>query len=325
MKPPLSTQKRTMKKLLFLLPFIGLILLVCFSMKANERKQTINPVIGDVSFTLKFGHAPDAATDEDLRIKTHLEYVENLLRKKDVSNLSPALRESRFHLLDLLHDYCEAGIFPRNYDVTDNRTPCFIDKDGRICAVGYLVEKSAGRAAAETINRSHKYEKIFEMNDQLVDNWISTSGLSKEECAMIQPTYNFLPGAQENISTAYGVSSSILGGSNLALSTLNAVQLSKGAKNKTVAILGMATGVGQTILGLANFPKTNGFTETNTNGGRKTLSIVNIGLGTSTLILSTWNLIANRKPVDKKLSWNINSFETADNKLGMAFTLRRKL
>src|SRR6185436_12321081 len=106
-----------------------------------------------------------------------------------------------------------------NYDIADRRAPCFIDKEGRICAVGYLVEKSAGREVAEIINNGHKYQKVFEMNDQFVDDWIFTSGLSKEECAMIQPTYGFLPGAQQNISTAYGVSSSILGGSNLALST----------------------------------------------------------------------------------------------------------
>ena len=314
-----------MKKLLLLLPFIGLILLFCFSMQAREKKQTINPIIGDLSFIQKFGHAPDETTNEDLRIKTHLEYVENLLRQKDVSDLSPSLREKRSHVLDLLHDYLEAGIFPRNYDMSEFRKPCFIDKDNRICAVGYLVEKTAGRATAERINKTHKYDKIFEMHDAIIDEWIATSGLSKKECAMIQPTYQFLPGAQENISTAYGVSSSVLTGSNLALNTLNAMQLSKGANNKTVAMIGMATGAGQTILGLANFPKATEYTGTNTNGGRKTLSIVNIGLGTSTLILSTWNLIANRKAVDKKLSWNINSFETADNKLGMAFTIRRKL
>jgi hypothetical protein len=95
----------------------------------------------------------------------------------------------RNHLLDLLHDYWTKAVFPRNYDYKAERKPCFIDKDGTICAVGYLVEQTAGREAAETINFKHKYDVVMEMNDEMVDNWINKSGLTKEECAMIQPTY----------------------------------------------------------------------------------------------------------------------------------------
>ncbi|HJW28324.1 MAG TPA: T9SS type A sorting domain-containing protein, partial [Saprospiraceae bacterium] len=136
----------------------------------------------------RFGHAPDANTNEDLRIQTHLSYVENLLRQKDVSNLPPAVREKRAHLLDLLHDYWQAGKFPRNFDYTDRR-PCFIDKNNTICAVGYLVEKTAGLEVAEDINKSHQYDDIFDMNDAVVNNWINESGFSKTEIAMIQPDY----------------------------------------------------------------------------------------------------------------------------------------
>ena len=151
--------------------------------------QTINPLIGDVSFVTKFGYQPDATTNEDLRIQTHLAYVENLLRQKDVSNLTPELQQKRSHVLDLLHQYWSAGKFPRNYDYKDVRKSCFIDKDKTICAVGYLVEKTAGRNVAEAINSNHKYDFIYEMNDALVDSWIANSGLTKDECAMIQPDY----------------------------------------------------------------------------------------------------------------------------------------
>jgi hypothetical protein len=150
--------------------------------------QTINPVIGDISYIKKFGHAPAASTPDQLRIKTHLEYVAELLRQKDVSHLSPELQKNRTHLLDLLYSYAEAGVFPVNYDRYERR-PCFIDKNGTICAVGYLIEQTAGREAAEKINTKHKYDHIFEMKDEAVDAWIATSGLTKEECAMIQPQY----------------------------------------------------------------------------------------------------------------------------------------
>lgn len=285
-----------------------------------DKKQTVNPVLGDLSFVHKFGHPPGETINEDLRIKTHLGYVENLLRQKPIRGLSPELREKRKQLLNLLHDYHVTGIFPRNYDYKENRQPCFIDKDNRICAVGYLIDKTAGRQVAKDINSKHKYDDILSMNNKIVDSWIETSGFTKEECAMIQPTYGPPP-----ITPRYGISSSVLGGLNLSLNTLNGIQISKGTNNKTIAIVGLISGAGQTILGASMFPKTtNGFNG-NTAAERKTLSMVNIGLGTSTMILSAWNLMTNRSPKDKKMTWNLNSFETPDNNIGMGFTLRRKL
>ena len=155
----------------------------------TEKKHTINPVIGDISFTSKFGIMPSDITDENLRISTHFEYVLDLLRQKDVSNLSPEQMASRAQLIELLDEYRCAGKFPRNYDYVGERKPCFIDKDNTICAVGYLVEQTVNRQTAEYINSKFKYEEVLGMHDDVLDKWISTSGLSKEEVAMIQPTY----------------------------------------------------------------------------------------------------------------------------------------
>ena len=184
MKPTITKKIRS-----FVLVIIGMFSLSFVCAQSPRDVQTINPVIGDVSFVEKFGHKPDAATCEDLRIQTHLAYAENLLRQKDVSDLSPEMQQKRTHMLDLLHDYWTRGKFPRNYDYKDTRKPCFIDKDGTICAVGYLVEQTSGREAAEAINGKFKYAFVKEMNDALVDNWIASSGLTKEECATIQPDY----------------------------------------------------------------------------------------------------------------------------------------
>ena len=156
-----------------------------------QNRQPVNSIIGDVSFITKFGQLPNVSTDPNLRIQTHLAYVEKLLRQKDASSLSPILQTKRIHLLDLLHDYWIRGIFPRNYDYKGQTRPCFIDKDGTICAVGYLIEQTAGRKAAEIINSRHKYDRITEMKDKMVDDWIKNSGLTKEECAMIQPQYPY--------------------------------------------------------------------------------------------------------------------------------------
>jgi hypothetical protein len=292
-----------------------------------EKNQLVNPLLGDISYESKFGYKPDTMTDNSLRIRTHLEYVENLLKNKDVSHLRADLQVKRSHMLDLLHDYWMKGNFPKNYVYADQRKPCFIDQDGTICAVGYLIEQTTSRQVADNINNKHQYDEILAMNDPMVDEWIQTSGLTLEECAMIQPTYGSTPAYTYNyISPAYGISSSVIGGLNLSLNAVNGMQIGKGATSKTAPIIGLITGAGQIALGSFMFPKdqiTWGGA-IRTNESQKALSMVNIGLGTSTVILSVCNLLTNRKPKDKLTTWNICSFPTPGNHTGMAFCLTRK-
>jgi hypothetical protein len=156
--------------------------------------QTVNPIIGDESYLETFGKMPDHKTDNELRIQTHLKYVETILRNKDVSHLSSELQARRIYLLDLLREYHTRGKFPQNHYPSGERRPCFIDDSGTICAVGYLVEQTAGRETAEVLNAKFQYDVIMDMNSPLLDKWISESGLTKEEIATIQPTYeNWFP------------------------------------------------------------------------------------------------------------------------------------
>ena len=315
-----------MKLLTTFLAVTALILFLGYNNSAVEKNQTVNPLLGDISFENKFGQKPIATTDNDLRIKTHLEYVENLLREKDVSELSVELQIKRNFLLDQLHEYLSAGIFPKNYDYADLRKPCFIDKEGNICAVGYLVEKTSSKAVAENINNKFKYEDLLAMNDEIINDWILSSGLTKKECAMIQPTYGPVPVLSYNhITPEYGISSSILSGLNLSLSAVNGIQISKGG-NKTVPYIGLVTGAGQVVLGSLMFTKQQEslFGVNYTNENQNALSMVNIGLGTTTMILSAWNLITNCKPRNRTTSWNIYSFPAQDNNAGLAFSLTKK-
>lgn len=315
-----------MKKICFSLSQALVLLTLSCNLRTTYTGQAINPVIGDISFITKFGCRPDAATDEDTRIKTHFEYVEELLRQKDVTGLSAELRQKRTQLLDLLHTYREAGIFPRNYDYDDKRKPCFIDRDNRICAVGYLIEKTAGRRIAEDINSRYKYSTIYAMNDKVVDAWISSSGLSKEECAIIQPTYGPAPTYTYNyVTPAYGISSSVLSGLNLSLNTVNGMQIAKGTNSATIAIAGLIGGAGQAVLGAAMYPKTKyEFYGRTVNERRQSLSMINIGVGTATMILSAWNLLTNGHPKDKKTTWNFNGISAQGNTVGMAIGLKRR-
>lgn len=100
------------------------------------------------------------------------------------------LREARRQNLERLREYTEAGVFPRNYLYSDQNRPCFIDRDNRICAAGYLVEHSAGRKVAEQINERVQSEFLWRMQLPELDRWIAGSGLSLIELCMIQPTYD---------------------------------------------------------------------------------------------------------------------------------------
>jgi hypothetical protein len=184
--------------------FFILLLFLFMAATLPARHQPINPLIGDQSFIMKFGESPNDQTNDQVRINTHLEYAEYLLRTADVSDLPVVQREKREHLLDLLHHYRTRGIFPRNDDYTDERRPCFIDHEGTICAVGYLVEQTAGRETAELISERFLYEEILDMNDPLVMNWIESCGLTREECAIIQPSYG--PVHAYKPQASYGVS-----------------------------------------------------------------------------------------------------------------------
>ena len=157
----------------------------------EDNKNTINAIIGDVSYIEKFGENPTPSTDSDLRITTHLQYIEKLLRKKKVAHLSKEQSQKRDLVLNLLHDYWVNGVFPKNYDYERQRLPCFIDQYENICAVGYLIEKTDGRLTAAKINDEYKYEFILSMRDKSSEDWMLNYGLTKLECAMIQPTYNF--------------------------------------------------------------------------------------------------------------------------------------
>lgn len=177
--------------------------LCCTQFVAARTWNHINPIIGDQSYILKYGEVPNEFTPDQIRIATHLEYAEFVLRSKDVSSMSAEQIQKRTHLLDLLHDYWTRGIFPTNTDETDERRPCFIDHTGTICAVGYLIEQTAGHDVAELINERFMYNEILEMNDPVVINWIEECGLTREECAMIQPGYSY---HESSWHVAYGAS-----------------------------------------------------------------------------------------------------------------------
>lgn len=157
--------------------------------RPEAHRHTINAILGDLSFIHHYGIPPPPGTDADLRVRTHLEFVHALLSRRDTSHLPAELREARRQNLSRLREYIDAGRFPRNQLYPNENHPCFIDRDERICAVGYLVERSAGREIAERINTEFQSEFLWRMRLPALERWGAGSGLSLLELSMIQPQY----------------------------------------------------------------------------------------------------------------------------------------
>lgn len=207
-----------------------------------KNEQSINPLLGDASFVHTFGHAPSANADEDVRIATHLAYIEQLLRDAD---------------------------------------------------------------------------------------WVAASGLTKWECAMIQPQYGTIPvDVNRNyVSKSYGISSAVFSGVNLSIGAINIVQLSQGAESKVMPLVGLATGVAQATMGIIEFPKDEEprwGDQPAANIGKRNVSLLNIGLGTANVLLSSWNLIANKPRNERLLTWDIGQTTMPNNQIGLGFQVTRK-
>ncbi|HEV7554560.1 MAG TPA: hypothetical protein VGO00_03835, partial [Kofleriaceae bacterium] len=146
-----------------------------------------NHHVGDAGFRAREGREPTAA-DEKLRMHDHLVYMREVLGSRPATR--PDLASARARLLGYLDDYIAAGTTPHN-EALPWRTPVFIDDDGRICAVGYLIERSVGRDLAERIATAHRYEYLEDIAAAMpeVDSWIAASGLTLDELASIQPGY----------------------------------------------------------------------------------------------------------------------------------------
>lgn len=102
--------------------------------------------------------------------------------------------EKRALVLALLHKYRPAGVFPKSYDHRERR-PCFTDRDGTICAVGYLIEKTAGRRMAQNLNEKHQYKYLLDMKEEEITRRASVYGLTLEGCTALQPAYGYSPPA----------------------------------------------------------------------------------------------------------------------------------
>jgi len=168
-----------------------LVMLICGVAAAQTpnlgARPGANHHLGDDAFRKRFGREPTEA-DEALRMRTHFEAVRDLLRARPATR--PELEGRRAEILRLFDAYIAKGTTPKNEHLPW-RTPVFIDDAGTICAVGYLIEQTAGHPVAEKIATEHRYAYLEEISAAMpaVRDWVASSGLTLEELSLIQPGY----------------------------------------------------------------------------------------------------------------------------------------
>ncbi|MFO0745294.1 MAG: hypothetical protein U1F43_06390 [Myxococcota bacterium] len=147
--------------------------------------------LGDLGFIVAHGRRPTAADSEDARMRAHFALAARILRARPAT--SPALAARRAHILDLVDTYRDKGSVPMN-DLVGERRPVFIDEAGTICAVGYLIEQTAGRDLAETVAARFRTSYVDEMHGlPALDAWVAGSGFTAAELALVQPAYSLPP------------------------------------------------------------------------------------------------------------------------------------
>ena len=119
----------------------------------------------------------------------HRYCAEQELRGAKTLSLSTALIESRERNLRLLREYRLRWEFPHNEHEPTCFSPCFVDAEGRQCAVAYLMHATGGEEAVTLIAQKANYARIHEMRFPELEAWMTSSGLTKAELARIQPTY----------------------------------------------------------------------------------------------------------------------------------------
>jgi hypothetical protein len=190
-----------------------------------------------------------APAGEVARIQAHLETVERELLARDVGHLSAAQRAARARHVRVLREYREAGVFPHNHDFPGERVPYFVDEHGTLCAMAYLVSRSGRPDLVERVAATRNNAYVPELaEDAELAAWLREAGLSLEEAARIQPTYNCCGlGHQEGVSTGQAVASAVasaMGGVSIGMNLLPE------SRSRWTGILGLTAGAAGLAVGL---------------------------------------------------------------------------
>jgi hypothetical protein len=111
------------------------------------------------------------------------------VRSTPEATLEARLRAERARQIARLEAYAAAGRFPRNPSVP-GFSHQFLDASGTPCAVANLIWQSGHADLVRETARTHNDVVLSDVHDGPLADWILTSGLTREEIAVIQaPAY----------------------------------------------------------------------------------------------------------------------------------------
>ncbi len=130
---------------------------------------------------------PDTSARFDVAdLIEHYRRVEGELRAAPAP-VDPARAEARRKVIDLLRDYRLLADFGRSDRFPGERIPCFVDDDGRRCAVAFLLDRTGHGELTAAVARHQNHAFVAELggHPELLA-WLDAHGLSLADAARIQ-------------------------------------------------------------------------------------------------------------------------------------------
>ena len=193
-----------------------LIVSVCFSM------QSINKIIGNKGFEIKYGRSPNEYDNQKDEIISHFEFVYDSLSNLKSEDLNKLQLTNRTKHLNSLKKYMTRGIFPLN-NLYFDRVPVFVDELNTHCAVAYILKEDNQFEIINNLQQNYNYNYVEDMNLDTLSFWLQNSGLSLDELKLIQPTY---PGQHPKpVSSLFSqIAPYISLGTNISLNNKNGIR-----------------------------------------------------------------------------------------------------
>lgn len=239
--------------------------------------------------TLAALEASPPPASESARIQAHLARVEQALLARDVGHLSPRQRLARARHIQVLREYREAGVFPHNHDFAGERVPYFEDAHGTRCAMAHLIWTSGNETLVERVRATANNARIHDLaHDPELLAWLDEAGLSLDEAAMIQPSYDgggccwAAPEDPGRVDADYAVASVLAGGAGGLSIGMNLLPLPGADRPAWPSVIGIAAGVAGIGLGVDRLGD---------GGASGRLGAVNAGLGAISLAVGAWRLL----------------------------------
>jgi hypothetical protein len=122
-----------------------------------------------------------------------------------------------------------------------------------------------------------------------------------------------------NIESKHALYSAIFAGVNIGSSAVNLANINNHEVSELGSVTGLVSGGASFFLGLHYLYHGN-----NTNEAEKHLSMVNIGLGTVSIICALGKLATPLPAKEKSVTWNVRGLPSLNNQMGIGLNMMKR-